>query len=142
MHFYSLEMYICRPVFSGYTIPKRDLYYSQNTTGEPQVFPWFFHEAEIFETHSHFSGLQRLLFLKNVSALLTILQEVPFLFVFVCHPCALSNINFKHIVDLVGFWFEPGGQERFNVKGVLIVRIGGVLEQAHPGSSILCHIIK
>ena len=29
-------------------------------------------------------------------------------------------VNFKHIVDLVGFWFEPGGQKRFNVKGVLM----------------------
>ena len=64
------------------------------------------------------------------------IEEVPFLFVFVCRPSALSNINFKHIVDLVGFWFEPGGQERFNVKGVLIVRIGGVLEIGVPGDVI------
>ena len=41
-------------------------------------------------------------------------------------------VNFKHIVDLVGFWLEPDGRERFNIKGVHIVRIGSVLEMKDP----------
>ena len=35
-------------------------------------------------------------------------------------------VYFVHIVDLVGFELEPGGQERLDVKGVLGVRVGGV----------------
>ena len=35
-------------------------------------------------------------------------------------------VYFVHIVDLVGLEFEPGGQERLNVKGILGVRVGGV----------------
>lgn len=35
-------------------------------------------------------------------------------------------VYFVHIVDLVGLEFEPGGQERLDVKGVLGVRVGGV----------------
>ena len=35
-------------------------------------------------------------------------------------------IYFVHIVDLIGLEFEPGGQERLDVKSVLGVRVGGV----------------
>ena len=37
-------------------------------------------------------------------------------------------VYFIYIADLIGLEFQPCGQECFNVKSVLIVRIGSVLE--------------
>ena len=46
-------------------------------------------------------------------------------------------VYFVHIVDLVGLEFEPGGQERLNVKGVFGVRIGCIFEIGVLGDVVL-----
>ena len=46
-------------------------------------------------------------------------------------------VYFVHIVDLVGLEFEPGGQERLNVEGVLGVRVGCVFEIGVLGDVVL-----
>jgi len=46
-------------------------------------------------------------------------------------------VYFIYIADLIGLEFQPCGQECFNVKSVLIVRIGSVLEIGVFGDVVL-----
>ena len=46
-------------------------------------------------------------------------------------------VHFVYVVDLIGLRFEPGGQKRLNVKGVLGVRIGCELEVGVLGDVVL-----
>ena len=46
-------------------------------------------------------------------------------------------VYFIDIADLIGLEFQPCGQECFNVKSVLIVRVGSVLEIGMLGDVVL-----
>ena len=47
------------------------------------------------------------------------------------------SIYFVHVADLIGLEFQPGGQERFNVKSVLVACVGCVFEIGMLGDVIL-----
>ena len=46
-------------------------------------------------------------------------------------------VYFIYIADLIGLEFQPCGQECFNVKSVLIIRVGSVLEIGVLGNVVL-----
>ena len=46
-------------------------------------------------------------------------------------------VYFIYIADLIGLEFQPCGQECFNVKSVLVIRIGSVLEIGVLGNVVL-----
>lgn len=46
-------------------------------------------------------------------------------------------VYFIYFADLIGLEFQPCGQECFNVKSVLIVRVGSVLEIGVLGNVVL-----
>ncbi len=46
-------------------------------------------------------------------------------------------VYFIYIADLIGLEFQPYGQEYFNVKSVLVIRIGSVLEIGVLGDVVL-----
>ena len=46
-------------------------------------------------------------------------------------------VYFIYIADLIGLEFQPCGQECFNVKSVLIVRVGSVLKIRVLGNVVL-----
>ena len=46
-------------------------------------------------------------------------------------------VYFIYIADLIGLEFQPCGQECFNVKSVLIVRVGSVLKIGVLGNVVL-----
>ena len=47
------------------------------------------------------------------------------------------RVYFIYIADLIGLEFQPCGQECFNVKSVLIIRVGSVLEIGVLGNVVL-----
>ena len=46
-------------------------------------------------------------------------------------------VYFIYIADLIGLEFQPGGQERFNVKSVLVACVGCVFEIGVLGDVVL-----
>ena len=46
-------------------------------------------------------------------------------------------VYFIYIADLIGLEFQPCGQECFNVKSVLLIRVGSVLEIGVLGNVVL-----
>ena len=46
-------------------------------------------------------------------------------------------VYFIYIADLIGLEFQPCGQECFNVKSVLVIRVGSVLEIGVLGNVVL-----
>ena len=46
-------------------------------------------------------------------------------------------VYFIYIADLIGLEFQPCGQECFNVKRVLVIRVGSVLEIGVLGNVVL-----
>ena len=46
-------------------------------------------------------------------------------------------VYFIYIADLIGLEFQPCGQECFNVKSVLVIRVGSVLEIGVLGDVVL-----
>ena len=47
------------------------------------------------------------------------------------------RVYFIYIADLIGLEFQPGGQERFNVKSVLVACVGCVFEIGVLGDVVL-----
>ena len=47
------------------------------------------------------------------------------------------RVYFIYIADLIGLEFQPCGQECFNVKSVLVIRVGSVLEIGVLGDVVL-----
>ena len=47
------------------------------------------------------------------------------------------RVYFIYIADLIGLEFQPCGQECFNVKSVLIIRVSSVLEIGVLGNIVL-----
>ena len=46
-------------------------------------------------------------------------------------------VYFIYIADLIGLEFQPCGQECFNIKSVLVIRVGSVLEIGVLGDVVL-----
>ena len=49
----------------------------------------------------------------------------------------LGCVYFVHIADFIGFQFQTGREKGFNVKGIFLIRIGGVFEIGVLGNVVL-----